>query len=132
VSGDPVSVVRSNSAAFSARDVERMLEHYARDAVVEDRRPTGWGAHRGHAELRAYYLGIFDNADALDESLEVLAADGDVVVAHCDLWVHLAADESAEGLTIPYGLIVTVRDGRIAQLAIHSDGREALAASRLG
>jgi ketosteroid isomerase-like protein len=132
MSPDPVAVVRSTSAAFSARDIDHMLEHYAPDAVVEDKRQTGWGEHRGHEELRAYYLGIFDNADALDEQLEVLAHQGDTVVTHCELWAHLAADESTEGLTVPYGLVIDVRDGRIAKLVIYGDGREALAASGLG
>jgi ketosteroid isomerase-like protein len=124
-------VIRSNSAAFSARDIDRMLDHYAPDAVVEDRRPTGLGTYRGHDELRAYYLGIFDNADALDESLDVVASGDDVVVADCRLWAHLRADESQDGLTIPYAFVARLRDGRIAHLAIHADGREALEASGL-
>jgi ketosteroid isomerase-like protein len=128
---DVTTVVRANNAAFCARDVERMLALYAPDAVVEDRRSTGFGTFRGHDELRAYYLGIFDNADALDEDLQVLAETDGVVVADCTLWAHLAADESADGVTIPYGLVMTIRDGHIERIEIHGDGREALAASGL-
>jgi ketosteroid isomerase-like protein len=124
-------VVRANNAAFCARDIDRMLALHAPDAVVEDRRATGFGTFHGHGEVRAHYLGIFDNADALDEELQVLAEQGDTVVADCTLWAHLAADESSDGVTMSYGLLYTVRDGYIVRLEIHGDGHEALAASGL-
>jgi ketosteroid isomerase-like protein len=39
---EAVGVVRANSAAFSRMDVEAMMEHYAPDAVVVDRRGSAW------------------------------------------------------------------------------------------
>ena len=131
MTAEAAEVVRANNAAFCARDVDRMLALHAPDAVVEDRRPTGFGTFRGHGEVRAHYLGIFDNADALDEDLRVIAERDGVVVADCTLWAHLAADESSDGVTMSYGLLYTVRDGSIVRLEIHGDGREALAASGL-
>ena len=128
---ESAEVVRANNAAFCARDIDGMLALHAPDAVVADCRSTGFGTFHGHGEVRAHYLGIFDNADALDEELEVIAAEGDIVVADCKLWAHLAADESSDGVTMSYGLLYTVRDGRIVRLEVHGDGREALAASGL-
>ena len=58
-------VVRANSSAFSRCDEAGMLELYAPDAVVIDRRAVGWGEFRGHDALRAYYQGLFDNVDQL-------------------------------------------------------------------
>src|SRR4051812_23387665 len=78
-------VVRANSDAFSRRDADTMLELYAPDAVVIDRRPIGWGEFRGHDAMRSYYQGLFDNASELNEDLEIVSEEGDVVVASCRL-----------------------------------------------
>ena len=129
---DPVDVVRANSAAFSAQDVDGMLACYAPDAVVRDQRHGGLlGSFTGHDELRTYYLGIFHMARWMREDLTVLAADGDVVVADCELRGQLAADPDGREMSAPYGLLMTVRDGLIRTLDIYGDGREALAESGL-
>lgn len=129
---DPIAVVRANSAAFSARDVEAMLRFYAPDAVVEDKRRLPLlGTFRGHAELRPYYRGIVDLASELHEQLDVVAAGGEVVVADCELRGRLAADPDGHEVGAPYGLLVCVRDGLIERLELHDDGAAALAASGL-
>jgi ketosteroid isomerase-like protein len=127
----PVDVVRENSAAFSAMDVDRMLALYAEDAEVVDHRRVGFGTFRGHAELRPYYLGIFHSAAELREDLAVVAADGDVVVCHCELWGRLAHGPPNVTAAATYGLIATVRGGAIARLDIHEDGDDALTHSGL-
>ena len=131
-SQDDVAVVRANSAAFSDRDVDGMLELYAPDAVVTDRRHLGLGAFRGHEELRPYYLGIFHSVDALREDLRVLAARDGVVAVHCETWARVPTDRTGAGVTTPYGMVIRVRDGRIAELDVYTDGEEALEASGLG
>ncbi len=129
---DPVEVVRGNSAAFSAQDIDAMLAHYALDAVVQDLRHGGLlGSFTGHDELRTYYLGIFHMARWMREDLEVLAASGETVVADCELHGQLAADPDGREMVAPYGLLVTVRDGVIARLEIYGDGPEALEVSGL-
>jgi ketosteroid isomerase-like protein len=82
-------IVRANSDAFSRRDVDGMLEFFAPDAVVTDRRAVGWGEFRGHEAMRSYYLGLFDNADDLHEDLEIVSEEGDLVIASCRLEAHL-------------------------------------------
>jgi len=129
---DDVAVVRANSAAFSDRDVDSMLALYAEDAVVTDHRHLGLGTFTGHGELRPYYLGIFHSVDALREDLRVLASGDDgVVVTHCETWARIPTDRSGAGLTTVYGMIVRVRDGKIAALDVYLDGEEALEASGL-
>jgi NAD(P)-dependent dehydrogenase (short-subunit alcohol dehydrogenase family)/ketosteroid isomerase-like protein len=129
---DPVDVVRVNSDAFSAQDIDGMLVNYAEDAVVRDVRHGGLlGTFTGHDELRTFYLGIFHMARWLREDLEVLAAEGETVVAECELHGQLAADPGGRETVAPYGLLVTVRDGLIRELVIHGDGREALEVSGL-
>ncbi len=129
---DPVEVVRGNSAAFSAQDVDGMLANYAEDAVVRDLRHGGLlGSFTGHDELRTYYLGIFHMARWMREDLEVLAASGETVVADCELHGQLAADPDGREMTAPYGLLIRFRGGLIQELDIYGDGREALEVSGL-
>jgi ketosteroid isomerase-like protein len=130
---DPVAVVRANSEAFSRMDVDGMLALYADDAEVVDRRRVSMGTFRGHDELRAYYLGIFHSASELHEDLRVLAVRGGTVVAGCEVRGRLAAAPArAADVVVPYGLVLDVREGRIARLEVREIGEEALAASGLG
>ena len=124
------AVVRGNSAAFSARDVEAMLTFYAVDAEVIDRRRFGFGRFTGHDELRTYYGGIVGTAADLHEDLEVLGSVGGVVVAHCELSGHLASDPTGPVVGATYGLLVTLRDGLIARLEVFDDGEAAMEAAR--
>lgn len=121
----------ANNAAFSRMDVDGMLELYAPDAIVVDRRRVSLGTFTGHGELRPYYLSIFHSADSLAEDLSVLADEDGVVVAHCLLRGRLAgAPLGAADVEAPYGLVIHVRGGRIARLEIFEDGEDALATYR--
>jgi ketosteroid isomerase-like protein len=121
-------VVRANSAAFSRRDVDAMLELYAPDAVVTDRRPVGWGEFRGRDALHSYYQGLFDNADELDEELEIVSEDGDVIVAACRLNVRLAGEHDNGDLVFGYALRIKLAAGQIAAMEIHHDAEAASSA----
>jgi ketosteroid isomerase-like protein len=121
-----LDVVRANNAAFSARDVDAMLRCYAPDAVVEDRRRVGFGSFRGTDELRSYYRGIVDSACELHEELEVLAAAGGIVVAHCRLRGRLASDPTGPEVGAEYGLVVRIEEGLIRHLDVCEDGDHAL------
>ena len=122
-------MVLANSQAFSRMDADAMMALYAEDALVTDRRRVSMGTFRGHAELRPYYLSIFHSASELHEDLTVLAHDGDIVVAGCELRGRLAdAPASTGDVVIPYGLVIEVRDGRIVRLDLHESGEDALAA----
>jgi ketosteroid isomerase-like protein len=129
--GDAVEVVLANSDAFSRMDVEAMMRYYAPDAVVVDRRRVSMGSFSGHDELRPYYLSIFHSAASLHEDLRVVEVDGDVVVADCELRGRLAAaPPTAREITVPYGLVIEVRDGLIVRLELHESGDDALASHR--
>jgi ketosteroid isomerase-like protein len=118
-------VVRANSDAFSRRDADSMLELYAPNAVVIDRRPIGWGEFRGHDAMRSYYQGLFDNADDLHEDLEIVAEDGDLVVASCHLTGHLAGQPDAPPVKFDYALRIRLEDGLIASMEIFEDAAAA-------
>src|SRR5687768_11208050 len=95
--GGDLDVIRANSEAFSRMDVDAMMDLYAPDAVVVDRRRAGFGTFTGHDELRPYYLSIFHSASELHEDLEVLAHGDGVVVTHCELHGKLAAAPTTAG-----------------------------------
>ena len=122
-----LDIVHANSAAFSRRDVEAMLELYAPDAVVIDRRPVGWGEFRGHDALRSYYQGLFDNAAELREDLEIVSEDGGVVVASCKLSAQIADQGEPGEITFRYALRITLADGLITAMDIYDDVRRATA-----
>ena len=118
-------VVRANSEAFSRRDADAMLEFYAPDAVVVDRRQVGWGEFRGHDALRSYYQGLFDNAAELHEDLEVVSENGNVVVASCHLRGRLVGQPDGPEVTFDYAIRVTLENGLIAGLDIYEDAESA-------
>ena len=121
-----IDVVLANSAAFSAMDVDAMLELYAPDAVMADRRRVSLGTFTGHDELRAYYLSIFHSAAELREHLEIIGHAGPFVAARGELVGRLAADTSGTTVTVTYGMALEVRDGRIVRLQLAEDGDHAL------
>ena len=124
-------MVPGYSSAFSRMDLDAMMELYAEDATVVDCRRVSMGTFRGHEELRAYYLSIFHSASELHETLDVLEHEGAVVVAGCELRGRLAgAPSGAPDVVVPYGLVIEVRDGRIAHLELHESGDDALAEYR--
>ena len=120
-----VEVVRANSAAFSRRDVDAMLELFAPDAVVHDRRSVGWGDFVGRDAIRAYYEGLFDNAEEIYEDIAVASASGDVVVASCRTTARLAGQPDAALVSFEYALKVTLADGLITALEIYEDTKAA-------
>ena len=121
------AVVRANSEAFSRRDVVAMLEFFAPDAVVRDRRAVGWGDILGRDAIRAYYEGLFDNVEEIDEDLAVVSDAGDVVVASCHTTARLAGQPEAAIVTFDYALKVTLVDGLIKALDIYDDAAAAKA-----
>ena len=129
MASEAIAVVLANSEAFSRMDVDRMMELYAPDAVVVDRRRVSMGTFRGHDELRAYYLSIFHSASEMHEELRVLGERGEIVVADCELRGRLAgAPVGAADVVVPYGLVMRVVDGKIVHLDLHESGEDALAA----
>lgn len=116
-----VEIVRANSEAFSRRDVEAMLELYAPDAVVTDRRAVGWGEFRGRDALRSYYQGLFDNVSGLHEELVVVEDRGEVIVAACRVRARIVDQPDAEEMTFDYALRIALADRLIVSMDIFED-----------
>ena len=114
-------VAIANSQAFSRRDIDAMMEYFAPDAVVRDRRAVGWGEFDGREAVRAYYEGLFDNTEAIDEDFSVVSESGDVVVGSCRANVRLLGQPEGALMTFDYVLKVRVADGLIKELEIYED-----------
>ena len=122
-------VVLANSEAFSRRDADAMLELYAPDAVVTDRRQIGWGEFRGHDALRSYYQGLFDNVAVLHEDLTVVSESGDTIVASCRLGAQLVDGPAGDEVAFEYALRIRLVGGLIASMEIYEDVQAAAASS---
>jgi ketosteroid isomerase-like protein len=125
-----IGVVLGNNAAFCRRDADGMLTHFAPAAHVVDRRPGGFGEYQGHDAIHAYYGGIFDNVDEINEELEVVSAAEGVVVASCRTWASLSSDMGSGDFSVHYALLIDVRDGLITRLEVHPDADAAIASRR--
>jgi len=112
-------IVLANSEAFSRRDLEAMLELFAPDAVVADRRAIGWGEYGGRDAIASYYEGLFDNVSSIREEMEVVSEADGVVVAACRAYAKLIDPPEADELEFSYALRVEVREGRITALEIY-------------
>ena len=122
-------VVLANNAAFCVRDLEGMLRLWAPDAEVVDHRPSGFGSFHGKDELRDYYGGIFDNAAAVREDLEVVSAGDGCVVVDCFTAVELSSQVGSGTFELTYAMMIMVADGLMQRLEVFPDRTSALAAS---
>jgi ketosteroid isomerase-like protein len=123
-----IDVAQANSQAFSRRDADAMLELYAPDAVVVDRRAIGWGEFRGRDALRSYYQGLFDNVEEIHEDLEVVDDRGDLIIARCHLTATLVGRPEGGDMNFDYALRIAFADGLIESMDIYEDAAAASAA----
>jgi ketosteroid isomerase-like protein len=131
VASSASDIALANNAAFSRQDVDAMLELHRPDAVVADRREVGFGEFQGHAAIRAYYEGLFDNTASVKEDMQVVSSAGGVVIATCHVRAVLtgqAGDPPA--VTFDYALRIEVEDELIASLEIYPDAAAAQAHPR--
>jgi len=107
-----------------------MLELYAPDAVVIDRRAVGWGEFRGHDALRSYYQGLFDNVEELHEELTVASDEDDLIIASCRLTARLVGQPDAPPVVFDYALRIVLADGVIQSMEIYEDAAAAARGAR--
>lgn len=131
MSRENVEVVRAMWAAYAQGDFEASLEPYAEETVWDDTRYRPDGAvHLGRGavvEVARTWRGAWDDYEV--EAEDVLDAGGDTVA------VVLRETGRGKGggieMTNRWGVVTTVRDGRIAHTTVYRDPDEALAAAGL-
>jgi ketosteroid isomerase-like protein len=124
-----VDVVRQLVDRWNAGDVEGSLELYHEDAVAIA--GPDWpeqATHRGHDELRANmadWLSVWDSSQIEVASIETY---GDKVVV-TGSWIIRGRSGGVPG-TMPFVILFTLRDGKIAVLEWQTDHDSAVAAAR--
>ena len=131
MSRENVEIVRAMWAAYARGDFDAALRAYAEDTVWDDTRYRPDGAvhvgHGGLVDLTRTWRETWERYDIAAE--EVLDAGDDKVAA--------VMRETGEGrgggveLTNRWGLVVTVRDGKIAHTMVYRTPEEALEAAGL-
>jgi ketosteroid isomerase-like protein len=131
MSKENVEIVRASWVAYAAGDYEATLVTYGKDTVWDDvpYRPDG-AVHVGHsalAELTRTWRGTWNRYEI--EVEDVLDAKGDRVA------VLLRESGVGKGggveLTNRWGVVVTVRNGKIVHTVAYRTGDEALRAAGL-
>lgn len=107
---DPVAVVTAQVAAYNARDLERFLDCYSPDAVIED--ASGQVLMRGRDAMRGVYERLFAQSPELHCEIRQRIHVGRYVIDeeaitgfHCAGFpteVHAAAVYRVEGARIVY------------------------------
>ena len=128
----PEAADRDTSEAIAladAGDVDGALELYTEDAVAIS--GPAWPeqtTHRGHEELRANMLDWLAVWDSSQIDIRRVEAFGDKVVGS-GVWLTRGRASGAEG-TMPFVIVFTFRDGKIAVHEWFEDHDEAVAAAR--
>ena len=123
---DDVDAVLAISGAFKQRDVERMLELFAPDAVVVDHRWEEPLAVVGRDALRDFYRAMFEKTDALDEQIEILHREPGRIVARSIFWGRATPDLGSGEYNMEYILAIELEDGAIRRLETYLDVDSAL------
>ena len=126
-----MEVVRASWAAYARGEYEASLSAYAEDTVWDDVRYRPDGAvHAGHralVEVARTWRGTWNRYEI--EAEDVLDAGGDTVA--------VVLRETGEGkgggieLTNRWGVVMTVRDGKIVHTVVYRTPEEALDAAGL-
>jgi uncharacterized protein (TIGR02246 family) len=126
---EPLEIVRQLAERWNAGDMERMLELYADDVVMQT------GAHWPESqrlEGKAAFRESIDEWLSVWESIELetdhVEAYGDRVVAQ-GAWLSKGRLSGVDG-RMPVDIMLTVRDGKIARVEWFADHESAVAAAR--
>jgi ketosteroid isomerase-like protein len=132
MSQENVEIVRRSTAAYNRRDVDRMLETWAPDAVVDwsNARSFDAGVYRGHDEIRAYtlrFLAAWDEVrlEIVDGPVEI--KDGVLIAENV---AHLRGRDGIE-LQARSAWLITIHDGQHTSLTLYQTKEEALEAAGL-
>jgi ketosteroid isomerase-like protein len=132
MSKENVELVRRSTDAVSRRDLDRWLETWAQDAVLDwsNARSFDAGVYRGHGEIRAFVERFFANWDEVrfeivDGPREV--EDGLLITE------NVAYLRGRDGIEVQArsAWLITIRDGEQTSLTLYQTKQEALEAARL-
>jgi ketosteroid isomerase-like protein len=133
MSQENVEIVRALAEAFQHRQHERAFDFY--DAEIEwdaSRAPTDAGVYYGHEGVRTYWRRWLSAWSDLQFEIEdVRDAGDDQVVLLIRNQRQWGRHSGIETRVPPYGLVFTLRDGKVVRWCAYPGQRSALEAAGL-
>ena len=129
MSQENVEIVRDLLEAFRRRDHERAFDFYDPDIVWEDLsgQDTG-GVFHGHEGVRTYWREWLSAWRDLQFEIQGLRDTGDDVVALINEQRQWGRHSGIETEMPPYGIVFTIRDGKVVRWRLYLDQASALEA----
>jgi ketosteroid isomerase-like protein len=129
-----VEIVRGLLEAFQRRDHERAFDFYDPD-IVWDASAVAisdlTGVYHGHEGVRTYWRKWLSAWRDLQFEIQDVRDAGDEVVALIRNQRQWGRHSAIETEIPPYGIVFTIRGGKVARWRAFSDQAEALAAAGL-
>jgi ketosteroid isomerase-like protein len=136
MSAENVALVRELLELFAHRQHERVFDLYDPD-IEWDASAAGMlppdlaRVFRGHEGVRAYWRGWLSSWSDIDFEVEDILDGGDDVVALIRNQRQWGRRSGVETRVPPYGLVFTIRDGKVVRWRSFSDQESALEAAGL-
>ena len=134
MSQENVELVRELLEAFARRDHERAFDFYDPDIVWEDLASPvedARGVYHGHEGVRAYWREWLSAWRDLEFEIGDVRSAGEEVVALIRNQRQWGRHSGIETEMPPYGLVFTVRRGKVVRWRSYPDQESALAAAGL-
>ena len=129
MSQENVEIVRELLEAFGRRDHERAFELYDADIVWEHHHDTDLGGvYHGHEGVRTYWREWLSAWSDLRFEVQEVREAGDEVVALIHNQRQWGRHSGIEVAWPPYGLVFTMRDGKVVRWRFYPEQRMALEA----
>jgi len=127
-----VELVRDLLEAFQRREHERAFDFYDRDIVFENRvGPLDElrGVYRGHDGVRTFWREWLSAWRDLQFEIQDVRDAGDEVVALIHMQRQWGRHSGIETEMPPYGIVFTIRGGKVVRWRAYPDQEEALEAA---
>jgi len=131
---DNVALVRKLLEMFADRRHEEVFEYYDPEIEwdstgINEMNPDIAGVYHGHEGVRRYWRGWLEAWSDLDFDLDDVVASGDEVVALLSNQRQWGRHSGLETEFPPYGLVFTVKAGKVTRWRAYPTQEEALAAA---
>ena len=136
MSEENVELVRELLEAFARRDHEQVFDFYDRDIEWDashgnDLVPDLAGVYRGHEGVRTYWRRWLSAWKDLDFEIQDVRDAGDEVVALIRNQRQWGRHSGIATEIPPYGLVFSLREGKVTRWRAYSDQKSALEATGL-
>ena len=136
MSQENVEIVRKLAEGFQHRLHERAFEFYDPEiewdaSAIAETYPDLAGVYRGHEGVRAYWRNWLSAWSDLDFEIQDVVDAGDDVVLLVRNQRQWGRHSGIATAMPPYGIVFTIRGGRVVRWRAHPDQRSALKAAGL-